>query len=244
MNNYGLIGYPLSHSFSENYFAEKFQKEQIQDCSYKAYPISSIEDVIPLISKENLSGFNVTIPYKKQIIPFLDSLSEEADRVQAVNTVKVVGDKLIGYNTDIYGFQTSIKPFLASYHERALILGTGGASAAVAYVLKQLGIQVFFVSRSNLDIENGFTYEQLSSEMMAHFKLIVNTTPLGTYPDVDSFPPLPYKGISSEHLLYDLVYNPSETSFMKKGKSQGAVAINGMNMLKLQAERAWEIWRG
>ena len=242
MTNYGLIGYPLEHSFSERYFREKFEKEGIKNCRYTAFPLQSIEEIEGLIEEKKLSGFNVTIPYKQKIIPFLDSLSPEAEAVGAVNTVHIQNGQRIGYNTDIYGFQTSIKPFLTPTHEHALILGTGGASSAVAYVLKQLGISVSFVSRTQRG-EGYFSYDALTPEMIRHFKLLVNTTPLGTYPQVDSCPDIPYSGITSEHLLYDLVYNPEETRFMKNGIQQGATAVNGLNMLKLQAERAWGIWR-
>lgn len=242
-NSYGLIGYPLSHSFSKKYFTEKFEKENISDSEYHAFPIEKIELLTQLI-KDNpsLKGLSVTIPYKESVIPFLDELDPTAKKIGAVNCIKITNGKLIGYNTDAFGFRQSIKPFLESQHERALILGTGGASKAVEYVLKEIGINCFFVTR-NKTAENQFTYEEVNDNMLNAFKLIVNATPLGMFPNVDASPPIPYQFITSAHLLYDLVYNPAETEFLKQGKSKGATIVNGFSMLQHQAEEAWRIWQ-
>lgn len=248
---FGLIGYPLSHSFSKKYFTEKFDKEKISDCEYNLYPIDSIAQ-LPQLIKDNptLWGLNVTIPYKESVIPFLDELDETAKAVGAVNCIKIVSGteyqvaRLIGYNTDVFGFRQSIKPFLEIQHERALILGTGGASKAVAHVLKEIGIDSYFVTRSKEDKiqSNLFTYDELNDYIINAFKLIVNTSPIGMYPDVDEAPALPYESLQQDHLLYDLVYNPTETEFLKRGKVQGASIVNGLSMLHQQAEEAWKIW--
>lgn len=241
MKQYGLIGYPLSHSFSKGYFAEKFLKENITDANYDVFPLEKIEDFTALYqNKENLIGLNVTIPYKQQVIPFLDELDETSANIGAVNTVKFTQGKRIGYNTDAYGFEMSLKPMLQSHHTNALILGTGGASKAVEYVLKKLGISFQYVSRNKSD--NTISYEQLDEFIIHNSKLIINSTPIGMYPNVDVAPNIPYNAISEKHLLYDLVYNPEETLFLKKGKEKGAQTKNGLEMLYLQAERSWEIW--
>jgi len=241
MKQYGLIGYPLSHSFSKGYFAEKFLKENITDANYDVFPLEKIEDFTALYqNKENLIGLNVTIPYKQQVIPFLDELDETSANIGAVNTVKFTQGKRIGYNTDAYGFEMSLKPMLQSHHTNALILGTGGASKAVEYVLKKLGISFQYVSRNKSD--HTISYEQLDEFIIHNSKLIINCTPIGMYPNVDVAPNIPYNAISEKHLLYDLVYNPEETLFLKKGKEKGAQTKNGLEMLYLQAERSWEIW--
>ena len=240
--SYGLIGYPLSHSFSKKYFTEKFEKEKILDCEFNAFPIEKIE-LLPQLIKDNpaLKGLSVTIPFKESVIPFLDELDVTAKKIGAVNCIKISNGKLIGYNTDAFGFRQSIKPFLESHHERALILGTGGASKAVYHVLKEIGIDCYFVAR-NKTAENQFTYEEVNENMLNAFKLIVNATPLGMFPNIDACPAIPYQFISSSHLLYDLVYNPAETEFLKKGKSKEAAIVNGFSMLQHQAEEAWRIW--
>ncbi len=242
MNTYGLIGYPLSHSFSKKYFSEKFERENISDAEYHAFPIEQIE-LLPQLIKDNpsLRGLSVTIPYKETVIPFLDELNETAKKIGAVNCIKISNGKMIGYNTDAFGFKQSIKPFLASQHERALILGTGGASKAVEYILKEIGINCFFVTR-NKTAENQFIYEEVNENMLNAFKLIVNATPLGMFPNINACPAIPYQFITSSHLLYDLIYNPTETEFLKKGKLKGAAAVNGFSMLQHQAEEAWRIW--
>lgn len=246
MKTFGLIGYPLSHSFSSKYFSDKFQNEGIKNCEYKNFEIEKIDllnDVIK--SNPDLVGFNVTIPYKEQIIPFLDELSDEAQTIGAVNTVKVErnGDsvKLIGHNTDAFGFKESLRPVMKGYHHKALILGTGGASKAVHYVLKDIGLDVFFVSR-NPSETNSISYDDLNEMAIKNFLLIINTTPLGTYPNIEECPNIPYEFLSDQHLLYDLVYNPETTLFMQKGMDQGAVARNGYAMLVQQAEGAWAFW--
>ncbi|MCX6311611.1 MAG: shikimate dehydrogenase [Bacteroidetes bacterium] len=250
MRLFGLIGYPLSHSFSEKYFTEKFLRENISDAQYKLFPIDSIEKLPQLVSENpNLVGLSVTIPYKEKVISFLDELDESAKVIGAVNTIKFNFQnstfKTIGYNTDAHGFRKSLKPFLTSAHERALILGTGGASKAVEYVLKQIGVECIFVSREKKNIvgKTILTYEELNSYVIDSCKLIVNCSPLGTFPNVNEFPNIPYESISKEHFLYDLIYNPAETEFLKRGKMQGAQIMNGLDMLKMQAEKAWEIWR-
>lgn len=244
MSKYGLIGYPLSHSFSKKYFQEKFHKEQIK-ASYDLFELESIEKLPSLIEKHNLNGLNVTIPYKKAVIPFLNELSSTAEKTGAVNCIKVNNYKgkkaLIGHNTDVYGFKQSIKPFLESKHERALILGTGGASRAVSYVLREIGIDCLFVSR-NPDVPNTIAYHDLNEFVIKAHLLIINTTPLGIYPKTESYPELPYSSITTNHFLYDLIYNPGQTIFLKKGKEKGALTMNGISMLHLQAEKSWEIF--
>ena len=242
MKQFGLIGYPLSHSFSKGYFAEKFAKENIVDCKYDVFPLEKIEDFVELCNdKKNLIGLNVTIPYKEKIIPFLDELDETAANIGAVNTIKFSNGKKIGYNSDAYGFEMSLKPFLKPYHKQALILGTGGASKAVEYVLRKLGISFQYVSRTKS--EKTISYEELLTNYDLRLTtLIINTTPIGMYPNIDTAPDIPYKVITDKHLLYDLIYNPEETLFLKKGKQRGAGTKNGLEMLYLQAERSWQIW--
>lgn len=252
LQSYGLIGYPLSHSFSKKYFTEKFEKEQLKDHEYQLFPIEKIDEFPDLIRKRSsLRGLNVTIPYKESVIPFLDELEETAKEIGAVNCIRILGEgdakKLIGYNTDAFGFRQSIKPFLETQHERALILGTGGASKAVHYILKTIGIDCYFVTRTKiisnqLITKNEFSYEELNEHVISAFKLIVNTTPVGMYPNVEEAPAIPYEFITPSHLLYDLVYNPAETEFLKKGKKMGASTLNGLSMLHQQAEEAWRIW--
>ena len=251
--SYGLIGYPLSHSFSKKYFTEKFAKEHIIDCEFNAFAIEEI-DLLPQLIKDNptLKGLSVTIPYKESVIPFLDELDVTAKAVGAVNCIKIVSGsksqelRLVGYNTDVFGFRQSIKPFLETQHERALILGTGGASKAVAYVLKEIGIDCYFVTcnkkNNKQQTTNIFDYSELNENVINAFKLIVNTSPVGMYPNVDDASEIPYNFITSSHLLYDLVYNPIETEFLKRGKQKGASVVNGLSMLQQQAEEAWKIW--
>ncbi|MBL55629.1 MAG: shikimate dehydrogenase [Flavobacteriales bacterium] len=242
----GLIGYPLTHSFSAKYFAEKFDKEGISGFSYENFEIPQIED-FPDVIKNNpeLVGLNVTIPYKEKIIPYLDELDEDAKEIGAVNTIKVIqtehGVKLKGYNTDIHGFRETLKPLLKMHHYKALILGTGGAAKAVEYVLKKIGLDVLYVSR-NPQSENERSYHELNDVAVKNFPVIINSTPLGMHPKVEECPALPYEYLTEDNLLYDLIYNPAETLFMKKGTEKGAITKNGLGMLKLQAEKAWEIW--
>ncbi|MFI5134447.1 MAG: shikimate dehydrogenase family protein [Chitinophagales bacterium] len=238
---FGLIGYPLAHSFSKKYFTEKFKKEKISDCLYENFPLHSIEEFPSLIeSHPDLLGLNVTIPYKEQVISFLDELDETSGKIGAVNTIKISQGKLTGHNTDVYGFMNSIKDLLQPFHSSALILGTGGGAKAVAFGLMKMGIEFDFVSR-NPD-EKELRYEDLDEAVIHQYKIIINTTPVGMFPDIDSCPPIPYELLTSSHLLFDLIYNPDETLFLMKGKQQGATVKNGLEMLQLQAERSWEIW--
>ncbi|MBR2161223.1 MAG: shikimate dehydrogenase [Bacteroidaceae bacterium] len=246
MNKYGLIGYPLKHSFSRNYFNEKFASEQI-DAEYVNFEIEDISAFMRIIDgNPNLCGMNVTIPYKEQVIPYLDGLDPAtAKRIGAVNVIKVIREgrrtRLIGYNSDVTGFSRSIEPYLDAKHKKALILGTGGASKAVLCGLEDLGVESTFVSRTKKSAEV-LTYEELTPEIMAEHLVIVNCTPVGMYPNVDVCPNIPYECLTPDHLLYDLLYNPDETLFMKKGAAQGATVKNGLEMLLLQAFESWEIW--
>ncbi|MEZ5036608.1 MAG: shikimate dehydrogenase [Chitinophagales bacterium] len=241
MRQFGLIGYPLSHSFSKGYFAQKFKKENITDAQYDTFPLENIHLIEQLFNqKSNLFGLNVTIPYKQQVIPFLDSLEEAAAKIGAVNTIKFIDGKKIGYNSDVYGFEMSLKPLLKMHHNFALILGTGGASKAVEYVLEQLNINFQYVSRTKS--EQTITYHEIDEHLMKKATVIINTSPIGMYPNIDIAPEIPYQFISEQHLLYDLVYNPEVTLFLKNGIEKGAKTKNGLEMLHLQAERSWEIW--
>ena len=240
MRTFGLIGFPLTHSFSQKYFTDKFLTEKIEYIEYCNFPIEKIEDVQQVFENENLCGFNVTIPYKETIIQFLDELDSSSSGVGAVNTVVFRNGNKIGYNTDVYGFENSLKPLLNEHHNKALILGTGGSSKAVAYVLKKLRIEFQFVSRNQ--IANSISYDDLKPQTILEHKLIINTTPLGMFPEIQDAPGIPYSFITSQHLLFDLIYNPEETEFLKRGKQQGAQTKNGLEMLQLQAEKSWEIW--
>ena len=245
MQKYGLIGYPLKHSFSIGYFNEKFHSEGI-DAEYVNFEIPSINDFMEVIEENpNICGLNVTIPYKEQVIPFLDSLDPDTAKIGAVNVIKIIRQpkgkvKLVGYNSDIIGFTQSIQPLLLPSHKKALILGTGGASKAVFHGLKNLGIEGVFVSRTHKP--GMLTYEELTPEIMTEYTVIVNCTPVGMYPKVDFCPDIPYEQLTPNHLLYDLLYNPNVTLFMKKGEERGAITKNGLEMLLLQAFAAWEIW--
>lgn len=246
MKLYGLLGYPLGHSFSAKYFAEKFAKEGI-DATYKNFEFAEVADAVAyLLQQDDLQGFNVTIPHKQAIMPYLNGLSAEAEAIGAVNVVCVKRDadgtvKLLGCNSDVVGFSNSIQPLLRpKLHSKALVLGTGGASKAVMYGLRKLGVEPIYVSRTPK--EGQLTYNDLTPEVMRDYKVIVNCTPLGMYPKVDACPDIPYQYLTTDHLLYDLVYNPLETLFMKRGAAQGAVVKNGLEMLHLQAEAAWVDW--
>lgn len=246
MRTFGLVGFPLSHSFSETYFSEKFFRENIKDCCYVNFPLENICDIVGLIKNTpDLSGLNVTIPYKQDVIDYIDEIDGNAKKIGAVNTIKICSSENAvftkGYNTDCVGFEISLKPLLRKHHKTALILGSGGASKAVKFVLDSKGISYTQVSRTKSDIQT-LTYNELNKEVMSSHQLIVNTTPLGMYPDSGQSPDIPYELITPEHLLYDLIYNPAETLFLKKGAAQGAQTKNGLEMLYLQAEKAWEIW--
>jgi shikimate dehydrogenase len=241
MRLFGLIGYPLTHSFSKKYFEQKFEKEQITGCRYELFPIKTIEELSSLLKAHpELEGLNVTIPYKKQVMAFLDESNIPAG-LGACNCINVSGGRLTGYNTDTTGFEMSLKPLLKSYHKRALVLGSGGAANAVVYVLQKLGINFSIVSRK---IQEGASmiYANIDRNVIHNHSIIINTTPLGTFPDTDTCPNIPYQFIGQDHLLFDLVYNPSKTLFLKKGEERGAVIRNGEEMLILQAEESWRIW--
>lgn len=239
---FGLIGKNISYSFSRTYFSKKFEELQLSNCSYVNFDLENIAK-FPNILKEHpeVKGMNVTIPYKQAVIPFLDNLNKNAKTIGAVNTIKITKKgKLKGYNTDYYGFKKSIEPFIKPNHTKALILGTGGASKAIAFALKKMGIDYNFVSRSSSNAD--FTYKILTKYIIEDHPIIINCTPLGTYPNIEDKPPIPYEFITKKHLLYDLIYNPEETAFLKLGKEKGAAICNGLKMLEFQAEKAWKIW--
>lgn len=245
MRLFGLIGYPLTHSFSKGYFSDKFSRENLNDCQYNNYPIENI-GLLPdiLTSNPDIVGLNVTIPYKEKVIPFLNDISTEAKEIGAVNTIRITRSNsmllLKGFNTDVWGFSESLQPLLKDQHKSALVLGTGGASKAVKFALKRLGIAITSVSRNKS--EDSLTYEELTKDIIHQHKLIINTTPLGTFPKTDKYPPIPYQYLSSQHLLYDLVYNPAVTAFLGQGLNYNCETKNGLEMLHLQAEQAWKIW--
>lgn len=243
MDLYGLIGHPLGHSFSKDFFNQKFQTENI-DAQYLNFDIPTIELLNEVLTRQQIKGLNVTIPYKEKVIPFLDELSEEAKSIGAVNVIKVYQQenkiRLKGFNTDVIGFTESLQPLLNPTHKKALILGTGGASKAVQFGLQQLNIEPLFVSRRSSD--NTLTYSQLTSKVMKEHTVVINCTPVGMHPHTDECPEIPYEFIGEGHILYDLVYNPEETLFLKKGKAVGATTKNGLEMLLLQAKAAWNIW--
>jgi len=243
MNKYifGLIGKNVNYSFSKNYFLEKFSKNQLNNYTYKNFDIKSIDLVSSILNNKKIYGLNVTIPYKKKIIPYLDKISNKAKEIGAVNTIFFDEKRnSVGYNTDAYGFQKALLEKLKSTPKYALILGTGGASLAVSYTLKKMGIKFKFVSRNAN--KNILTYNDLNKEIIETYSLIINTTPLGTYPKINDMPPLPYDSIQKSNILYDLTYNPTETLFLKKGKDKGCLTINGLKMLVYQAEKSWQIW--
>lgn len=258
MKKFGLIGFPLVQSFSKTYFTEKFKELGLTDYEYNLYPLEALSDFPELIQKEtDLVGLNVTIPYKIGIMFYLDSVSEEAKAIDAVNCIKITQKDLLtdyfsgeisldrmhleGFNTDVYGFEESLKPLLKKQHTKALVLGHGGAARAVTYVLKKLNIEYSIVSRKASHLH--LSYSDLTEDIIRDHKLIIDTTPVGTYPDVHDVLEIPYSAIGKEHILYDLVYNPFETEFLKRGRLQGAVTKNGLEMLHLQAEKSWEIWQ-
>lgn len=242
MKTYGLIGYPLTHSFSKKYFTEKFASEGLTDHVYENFPLTSIEEVVQVFNNNpSLIGLNITIPYKEKIITYLDESTEVVRETGACNCIKIIGGKKVGYNTDVIGFGISLDAKLQSTHRKALILGTGGAAKAVAYALKQRSISYLFVSRS----PNGkdvIGYDQIDHSILNEHTLVINTTPIGMYPNVDQAPPIPYQLLGADHYLFDLVYNPVKTLFLHKGEQAGAVIENGAAMLKIQANASWEIW--
>ncbi len=241
MSKFGLLGKNISYSFSKSYFSEKFEREGLSH-SYENFDIPFIELFPKIISETpNLKGLSITIPYKETVIEFLDELDEDAEKIGAVNTIKILkNNKLKGYNTDHFGFQKSLESFLPLKKQTALILGTGGASKAVAFALSNLGFDFKFVSREKSSYT--LTYSNLDKSLIEEYLLIVNCTPLGTFPNIEDCPPIPYQFLTENHLLYDLIYNPAETAFLKHGKSQQTQIVNGLEMLEIQAEKAWQIW--
>lgn len=245
MRTFGLTGFPLTHSFSKQFFSKKFEEEGIEDCRYELFPMETIASLPDLLQEQDtLRGINVTIPHKVNVLPYLDELDEAAQEIGAVNCIAVerLNGKILlkGYNTDAFGFEESLKPYLKEHHTRAMILGDGGAAKAVKYTLGRLGIPYISVVRTA--IPGAIQYEDLTPELISTHQLIINTTPLGTFPKVEEAPAIPYELLTSEHLAYDLVYNPEETAFLKRAKTQGATIKNGLEMLHLQALRAWSIW--
>ena len=241
MRRFGLIGYPLGHSFSKKYFTDKFEREGITGNAYELYPLEHIGQLENLLgSNPDLAGLNVTIPYKEQVIAFLDSMSPVVEEIGACNCIRIEDGRLKGHNTDVIGFSRSLMPKLKPYHEHALILGTGGSAKAVAYTLKDLGIPFLQVSRT--PNEGMIGYEEIDQSMLESHTLLINTTPVGMHPDVMKAPAIPYEFIGADHYLFDLVYNPEMTRFLQEGALRGAAVENGSDMLVIQAEASWEIW--
>ncbi len=242
MRLFGLIGYPLSHSFSEKYFTKKFEQERLTDCRYELFPIATINELPGIINRHaELEGLNVTVPYKRQVLSLLHSSDNIPAGVGACNCIKIKDGKLAGYNTDITGFEKSFTPLLKSHHKKALVLGNGGAAAAVVFVLKKLSIDFSIVSRE-LHGNSSIIYKDIDEGVMKECNIIINTTPMGMYPNLTTCPDIPYRFITGNHLLYDLVYNPAITLFLQKGKERSAIIKNGEEMLILQAEESWRIW--
>jgi shikimate dehydrogenase len=240
MRKFGLIGYPLSHSFSQKYFTEKFRQLGITDCQYELYPIEDIAKLRTVLQDPELYGLNVTIPYKQAVLPFLHEKDAVVAAINACNCIRIADGVLRGYNTDTVGFEASLVRKLQPHHDRALILGTGGASKAVDHVLRKLGIEYLYVSRN---VGHGvLRYEEVTEDILRTHTLVINTTPLGMYPKVDECPPLPYEAIGPGHYLFDLVYNPDRTLFLRQGEERGALVENGYDMLIGQAEESWRIW--
>lgn len=242
MRRFGLIGFPLSHSFSQQYFSDKFRKEQISGCVYENFPLRDISELQQVLALHpDLAGLNVTIPYKEQVLPFLHHRHEVVQEIGACNCIRIDNGELTGFNTDVTGFENSLLQYLQPAHRRALVLGTGGAAKAIHYVLRKRGIEFLEVSR-NPSSGRQISYNQVTPALVEEYTLIVNTTPVGMYPQVDQCPELPYEAMSPAHYLFDLVYNPAMTLFLQKGAAQGATVKNGMDMLVIQAEESWRIW--
>jgi shikimate dehydrogenase len=248
MRLFGIIGYPLAHSFSKKYFTEKFEKERLTDCAYENFPIVSIDKINSILQNyPHLKGLNITIPYKEQVLPFLDEMSDTVSAIQACNCIKILNGKLSGHNTDVPAFEKSLskgllgeRKDLSSHHKKALVLGAGGSAKAVEYVLKKMNFEYKTVSRKAGD--DRLTYEQVTTSLLEEYTLLINTTPLGMFPDISMAPAIPYEALSSKHFLFDLIYNPEKTLFLQRGEEQGATIKNGMEMLILQAEESWWIW--
>ena len=245
MKVYGLIGNPLGHSFSKQYFTEKFEREQLPGCRFELYPLENIDQFTSLLNSEaDLNGLAVTIPYKESVIPFLNVVDEVAALIGAVNCIKISAGNLIGYNTDCIGFERSLLPVLQSQHTKALVLGSGGSSKAVQYVLRKLNIDLLVVTRNKILPKGFIHYDLIDENIMQQYSLIINCSPVGMFPDEDNKPEIPYQYLSKDHLLFDLVYRPAETKFLKEGKSRGSTVKNGYEMLVIQAEENWKIWMG
>jgi len=241
MNRFGLIGYPLGHSFSQQYFNNKFKTENLNDCFFDLFPIENVDSFPELLdAHKDLKGLAVTIPYKESVFNFLTNIDESALEIDAVNCIKISSGISTGYNTDVIGFENSIKPILQPHHKKALILGTGGGSKAVQYVFKKMGIEFLLVSRTKNYPH--IQYQDINEFICADYNIIVNATPIGMAPNVDDFPEIPYHLLNEKHLLFDLIYNPEETMFLQKGREAGAQTKNGYEMLLIQAEANWEIW--
>ncbi|CAM3664533.1 shikimate dehydrogenase [Flavobacterium gelidilacus] len=239
---YGLVGKDISYSFSKKHFTEKFTAYHFDNCEYLNFDLPSIKEFPEIFAKnKGLKGLNVTIPYKEEVIPYLDSLSKNAKKIGSVNTIVINKQKkLIGYNTDFYGFKKSLKPLLESHHTKALILGTGGASKGIAFALKKLNIEYDFVSRNPNEFQ--ISYDEIDAALFEEYSIIINTTPVGTFPNIEDYPKFDYSLLSKKHIAFDLVYNPEESMFLKKAKEQGATTKNGYDMLVFQAEKSWKIW--
>ncbi|WEK35414.1 MAG: shikimate dehydrogenase [Candidatus Pseudobacter hemicellulosilyticus] len=244
MRRFGLIGYPLSHSFSQRYFTEKFHQEQITGCVYENFPLQQISELTAVLAQQSgLNGLNVTIPYKEQVLSFLHHRNEVVQEIGACNCIRIRNGELTGFNTDVIGFEQSLLQYLQPAHRKALVLGTGGAAKAIHYVLRKHGIEFLEVSRTPAPGNNRqLSYEQVTELIVKEYTLIVNTTPLGMYPNVDNAPELPYAALTPAHYLFDLVYNPAMTLFLQRGADRGAAVKNGMDMLVIQAEESWRIW--
>ena len=241
MRLFGLIGYPLTHSFSKDYFGEKFKREAVEDCRYENFQLANITELPGIIEDHaDLEGLNVTIPYKESVLPFLDEKNELVIKTGACNCIKIINGKLVGFNTDVIGFEKSLLSKIQSGHKNALILGTGGAAKAVEFVLKKNQIHYIYVSRKRS--QNNITYEQLTPSVLEKNKLIINTTPVGMYPKINEILPLPFEAITPKHFLFDLIYNPPKTLFLRSGEERGATIQNGYEMLVCQAEESWKIW--
>lgn len=243
MKIYGLIGNPLGHSFSQKYFTNKFKAENINDCIYRNFEIKDLSSEIPeLKANKSVYGLNVTIPYKQDILQYFDEASDVCKEINACNCIKITNGKWIGFNTDVIGFKKTFVPNLKSYHCKALILGTGGSSKAVAYVLKKLGIDFLFVSRKKIEKGSVIDYDSITPSLLREYTIVINTTPAGMFPHIDSFPEIPYDAIFENHYFFDLIYNPSQTLFLSKAQLQGATICNGEKMLTIQADESWKIW--
>ena len=242
MRRFGLVGYPLSHSFSAKYFANKFRVENIPGCRYDNFEAETLDGFKNRMNDiEGIEGLNVTIPYKEKILSLLDDQNDIVEAIQASNCIKITGNKWVGYNTDAIAFENSFKVQLEEHHKKALVLGTGGASKAVGYALKKIGLEALFVSNTKKG-EGIIHYSGIGEEIMNSYTVIINTTPLGTFPNIENYPPLPYQCLTSSHYLYDLVYNPAKTAFLSIGEGYGAQVCNGYKMLEIQAEESWKIW--